>query len=147
MPAFLCTPTQCRIVKANEIQVCGEGKSVLVLLSDRGPDHHVTYAFFQVALICLFRSLDLDMLVCARTCPYQSWQNIAERIMSTMNFALMNVLLCRKELPSELELLLHNKKSLKEVRDVIENNPSVGVALIDAMQRVITVLSSRFMSM
>ena len=87
------------------------------------------------------------MLVCARTCPYQSWQNIAVRIMSTLNLGLMNVSWCGKELPSELEPLLRNKKTLTEVCDVIEQNPSVGEALVYAMQGVIATLSSRFMSM
>lgn len=94
-----------------------------------------------------FVSLDLDMLVCARTCPYQSWQNIAERVMSTRNLALINASLCRKEQPPELEPLLHNKKSLTEAHDVIEQNPSVREALVDPMQGVTTTLSSRFMSM
>ena len=87
------------------------------------------------------------MLVCARTCPYQSWQNIAARIMSTLNLGLMNVSWCGKELPPELEPLLRNKKTLTEVCDVIEQNPSVGEALVYAMQGVIATLSSRFMSM
>ena len=87
------------------------------------------------------------MLVCACTCPYQSWLNIAARIMSTLNPCLMNVPWCRKELPPELEPLLRNKKTLTEVCDVIEQIPSVGEALDDAMQEVIATLSSRFMSM
>lgn len=57
----------------------------VLVVSDGGPDHRITYASVQVALLCLFVYLDLDMLVVARTCPYQSWQNIAERIMSTLN--------------------------------------------------------------
>ena len=65
-------------------------KPILVIVSDGGPDHHITYVSVQVALIALMMELDLDMLICARTCPYQSWQNIAERIMSTLNLALMN---------------------------------------------------------
>ena len=78
-------------------------KSVFIIVSDGGPDHRVTYLSVKVAMISLFRALDLDMLVCVRTCPYQSWQNIAERIMSTLNLALMNVSLCRSELPGEHE--------------------------------------------
>ena len=63
-------------------------------------------------------SLDLDMLVVAWTCPYQSWQNIVECVMSTLILALMNVSLARKELPQDQERVIHNKKTLTEVREV-----------------------------
>ena len=45
-------------------------KPVLVVVSDGGPDHRITYASVQVALLCLFISL---MLVVGHTCPHQSW--------------------------------------------------------------------------
>lgn len=66
-------------------------KPVLVIVSDRGPDHHVTFGSVQVASVALFRAQDLDMLICVQTCPYQSWTNVAERIMSTLNLPLQNV--------------------------------------------------------
>ena len=62
----------------------------------------------QVAALTLFRALDLDMLVCMRTCPYQSWQDVAERIMPTLNLALQNVSLARM---SMLDRLVKNKHS------------------------------------
>ena len=101
------------LVKANY----GEAteKNVMVMVSDGGPDHRITFVSVQVALICLFMTLDLDMLVCARTCPYQSWQNMGERVMSTLNLALMNVSLSRSALSEEYEKLLksvHNGRSV-----------------------------------
>ena len=118
-----------------------------VLVSDGGPDHRITYASVQVALLCLFVSLDLDMLVVARTCPYQSWQNIAERIMSALNLALMNVSLARKELSPTLEPLICSKKTMADVRQLIATNPLVGNSLQDAMQPVLCTLSNRLSSM
>jgi len=48
----------------------------------------------KVAMILLLFELpDLDMLVCVCTCPYQSWQNVAERVISTLNLALSRSLL------------------------------------------------------
>ena len=73
-----------------------------MIVSDGGPDHRVTFAV-QVSCLTLFRALDLDMLICDRTCPYQSWTNIAERIMSTLNLALENVSLARSSMPSYFE--------------------------------------------
>ena len=62
-------------------------------------DRRVTFVSVQVAAVTLFRALDLDMLVYVRTCPYQSWQNVAERIMSTLNLAFQNVSLARTSMP------------------------------------------------
>ena len=72
---------------------------------------------------------------------------MAERIMSTLNLALMNVSLARKELPQDHEPLLRNKKNLTDVRQVISGNPVVGESLQDAMQEVLCTLSGRFSSM
>ena len=42
-------------------------KSILITISDGGPDHRVTFPSVKLALIALFRALDLDMLVSVRT--------------------------------------------------------------------------------
>lgn len=46
-------------------------KSILIILSDGGPDHRVCFGSVQVSMIALFIKLDLDMLVCMQMCPYQ----------------------------------------------------------------------------
>ena len=84
---------------------------ILMLVTDGGPDHRLTYASVKVALLSLFTSLDLDMLVAVRTCPYQSWTNLAERIMSTLNLALQNISLCRKEMSPETESRLKGEEN------------------------------------
>ena len=61
-------------------------------------------------------ALDLDMLVVAWMCPYQSWQNIVECVISKLNLALMNIALARKELEDQ-ERLIHSKKTLTEVTE------------------------------
>ena len=48
-------------------------KPILVTVSDGGPDHRITFVSVQLSLICLFISLNLDMLVVAQTCLYHSW--------------------------------------------------------------------------
>ena len=51
-------------------------QAVAVVVSDGGPDHRVTFGSVQVSALAMFRALDLDMVVFARTCPYQSWQRL-----------------------------------------------------------------------
>ena len=62
----------------------------------------------QVALLCLFLRVNCDILIAVSTCPYQSWTNPAERVMSVINLALQNTSLQRKEMSSEHEKLVKN---------------------------------------
>ena len=62
---------QCKILSSHS-----PDSFVLLLLSDGGPDHCLTFYSVQISLLCVFLQIDLDMLVAVRTCPYQSWQNI-----------------------------------------------------------------------
>lgn len=53
-------------------------KSMLFLYTDGGPDHRLTYASVQLALIALFQNLNLDILVAGTTAPHHSWRNPVE---------------------------------------------------------------------
>ena len=75
----------------------------MIILSDGGPDHRLCYGSVKVSMIALFLKLNLDMLVCMQMCPYQSWTNPAERVMSTLNLALQNVSLMRDKMDEEME--------------------------------------------
>ena len=72
------------------------------MYSDGGPDHRLTFGSVQVAIVCLFLRLNLDMIVAVRCAPHQSWTNLAERCMSILNLALQNVALQRESMPKEL---------------------------------------------
>ena len=122
-------------------------KSVLVIVSDGGPDHRVTFGAVKVASLYLFQTLDLDMLNCVRTCPYQSWQNLAEYVMSTLNLALQNVSLARSRTSPELEDFVKNKNTLSDVRDTISKNPNLTAALQDSMAAPPVTVAQRFLAM
>ena len=119
-------------------------KPVMVLVSDGGPDHRVTFKSVQVANLCMFMALDLDMLVCVRTFPYQSWQNIAERVMSTLNFALQNVSLARSSMTEPFESLVRNKNTMQNIHDAIQKKSELGGAIRDSMVHTKIVLGDRF---
>lgn len=87
----------------------------------------------KVASLGLFFSLDLDMLVCVRTCTYQSWQNVAKRVMSTLNLALQNVSLEQTRMVPEYERVVAHKKKLSDIRQVIQQYPELHGALQDSM--------------
>ena len=67
---------------ANILTAQVETKPVLFIYCYGGPDHRVTYISVKVALIALYRKLDLDYLCAMRTAPYHSYRNPVERIMS-----------------------------------------------------------------
>lgn len=71
----------------------GDVPLILLLYTDGGPDHRLTYYSVKVALICLFIDLDLDLLIAARTAPGHSWLNPVERVMSILNLAIQNIAL------------------------------------------------------
>lgn len=119
-------------------------KPILVVMSDGGPYHRVIFGSVKVADICAFRALDLDILVHVRTCPYQSWQNLAERAMSTLNFALQNVALSRSSMSSEFESLVSSKNTLSDVRGEIAKKPELADALQDAMASPMIAVGKRF---
>ena len=101
----------------------------------------------KVSSLTLFRALNLDMLICVRTCPYQSWQNLAERIMSTLNLALQNVSLAHTSMTHQCEQLVKNCNSLSDIRKMIQNHPDLCGALRDSISAPLINVGTRFGSM
>lgn len=135
------------MAKLIEMHGLMSSKHVLVIVSDGGPDHRVTFGSVQVSSLTLFHALDLDMLVCVRMCPYQSWTNIAECIMSTLNLALQNVSLARVSMGDHAESLVKNKNTLSEFREAIKRNPELASIFKDSMSVPILPVSRRFQAM
>ena len=71
----------------------------------------------QLALIAIFRMLDLDFLCAARTAPCHLWHNPVERVMSTLNLGLQCVGLMREKMDDTFESESSKCKSLKELRE------------------------------
>ena len=78
-------------------------KPILLVYSDGGPDHRVTYVSVKAAMIALFLKHNLDLLVAARTALNQSYRNPVERIMSILNLPLQGVGLMRQEMSDDME--------------------------------------------
>ena len=90
---------------------------VLLLYTDGGPDHSITFMTVILALLCLFLTGDLDFIIAARTCPQQSWKNCVEKIMCILNLAMYGVALVRAEMPDDMEEECRKaKKSMAGVR-------------------------------
>ena len=109
-----------------------------------GPDHRLTYASIQIALINLFLARDLDFLCAVRTPPYHSWKNPAERIMSILNIGLQYVGVMRKETESFEESLKHCN-NLSAIRSLGEKQPTLADEVRDALEPMKALLQGIFM--
>ena len=70
--------------------------NTLILFTDGGPEHLLTYESVRTALCVLFkRNPHIDALIAIRTAPGQSYMNPVERTMSLCNIGLSNLALSR----------------------------------------------------
>lgn len=121
-----------------------EGRPILFLYTDGGPDHRLTYLSVQLSLVALFRNLDLDFLCAARTAPYHSWRNPVERIMSILNMGLQSVGLMRTVCSSDIEGELTKCNSLTDIRKVAGTVPQLRSAVLDSVSPVKVLLTNVF---
>ena len=91
-------------------------RKAIFIYTDGGADHRLTFVSVQLALIALFLNLNLDFICAGRTCPYHSWRNPVERIMSTINLGCQCVGLMREEGPAQFEAAIKNANNLGQLR-------------------------------
>ena len=121
-----------------------EERKVLLLYSDGGPDHRVTYLSVQVSLIALFIKHNLDYLCAARTAPCHSWRNPVERIMSVLNLGLQCVGLMRKKMDDKFEDEATKCNSLAQLRVAAMHNSEFRSTALDSISSVKILLSQIF---
>lgn len=119
-------------------------KQILIRYTDGGPDHRTNFKSVQMSALCEFIALDLDMLVCARTAPSQSYHNPAERVMSTLNLGLQNVALERPCMPPQFELQVKSLSTLKSIRNAAERSKQLKTAYQSSMEEPVTFITERF---
>ena len=117
---------------------------LLLYYTDGGPDHRLTYLSVQVALIALFRRLDLDYLCAARTAPCHSRKNPVERVMSIFNLGLQSVGLMREDKGPEYEEIARKCNNLSDLRAAAEKNPEFKSLTLDSIASVKVLLTQLF---
>jgi hypothetical protein len=116
---------------------------ILLIYTDGGPDHRCTFGSVQIALICLFLHGNFDFLAAIRTAPYQSWTNPAERIMSILNLGLQGVAIQRDKLTPEMENVMGNLKTMKDIREAAKQIPNLKPELKASIQNIQEKLEQR----
>ena len=69
----------------------------------------------KLSLISLFIKLDLDYLLAARTAPYHSFRNPAERVISVLNLGLQSVGIAHSPMEGETEAIVSNCNSVAAI--------------------------------
>ena len=64
---------------------------ILVLYTDGGPEHRTNFLSVKIAAIALYKYLNLDMIVIARTAPGHSFSNPAEKVNCVLNLGLYTI--------------------------------------------------------
>ena len=118
---------------------------ILFLYTDGGPDHNLSHVGVQLSIIALFLYLDLDFICASRTCPYQSWRNPVERIMSILNIGLQCIGLMRELMSQENEKLSSRCNSLSDLRRVSKEYPDFVSAVADSLAPVKIMLTDIFL--
>lgn len=115
----------------------------LVLFTDGGADHNMTFLYVQCALLSLFRVLDLDILNVGRCAPNQSYINPAERCMSLLNLGLQG-LATERDHVGEFENIIKSCSSMKTLREKAKQQQGVKEMYLESLHAPINILESTF---
>lgn len=113
---------------------------VILRFSDGGTDQKNTLESVKCACICLFKELNLDMLIITICAPGNSWVNPAERIMSILNLGLQN---CAFECGDD-EGEFKSCSSMTQIRDHIEKKPQSKETWVSSVEPVQSTINKRF---
>jgi hypothetical protein len=117
------------------------GKYVLLKFTDGGTDQRNTLEAVKCASICLFKELDLDLLVLCRCAPGQSWKNPAERCMCLLNLGIQNCSLERHLLDDASEKEIKKCNGMSDLR---KRKESLGEKWQEAIAPVQEIMKDRF---
>ena len=128
-------------------------KPVLVMKSDGGGEHNLSFQSVQTAFVALFKrnSHNLDKIVAMNSAPYHSFVNEVERIMSIINLALYGVAIERPKIDEETypgeEDRFRRTKTIAELRKTGDRFPSMVKGFNEAVQPLFDVLMQRFVQL
>ena len=107
-------PTAKSALQYTGISDTASAKPILLIYTDDGPDHNYTLASNQLALICLFLQLDLDILQAVRTAKHHSWKTTSEQVNCILHLRLQAIQLMHQEMTPELEAVVMQQHTRHE---------------------------------
>ena len=101
------------------LRMKGINPTVLVLQTDGDPDHSLKRTAVQLALLAIFKELDVDHLVMLWCAPNGLVRNKVECSISVINLALAHVSVERGEMEELADGEVKNCSSMKSVHDLV----------------------------
>ncbi|XP_033753387.1 uncharacterized protein LOC117336839 [Pecten maximus] len=119
---------------------------ILMKFTDGGTDQRNNIESVKCATICLFRELNLDMIILGRCAPGHSYVNPAERVMSILNLGLQNVALQREVSDEESEKYFKRCNGMADMRELLNTKkPELKQSWIDVVEPVQSIIRNRFL--
>ena len=115
----------------------------LVLFTDGGADHNLTFLYVQCVLLALFKIGDFDILNVGRCAPYQSYINPAERVMSVLNIGLQGLALDRDH-AGVFENVLSSCKTMNSVRSKADQHVGLKEYYLKSIAKPRRIIESTF---
>ncbi len=103
-------------------------EAFVMVFTDGGPDHYISFLNVMISWLAYFISGGCDSLVVGRTVPTQSWTNLAERLMSVLDFTLSNCALSRDLMGDEFEKDMKKCNSMTSIRKLANKLDSTASA-------------------
>lgn len=88
---------------------------ILVMFSDGGGDHKLTFVSVQLGFLSLFIKYKLSHIVAGRCAPCQSYIDPVERVMSVLNLGLQSVGVMRQEMQSGFEKQISGLNTMADI--------------------------------
>ena len=117
---------------------------IIVHVHDGASDYNMTLGGALLAHLAEYVLTGADMVLSMRFCPYQSYNDPAERVMSLLNMGLQALALARSEMPAEMEDFMKTCSSMADVRKLAAEHPQVKSAVTKAMEEPIRLVAERF---
>lgn len=139
------TPFRHSAALAKLLTLHGDVPALLYKFTDGGTYQRNTLESVKCASVCLFRELNLDMLVLGRCAPGHSFINPAERVMSILNLGLQNVALERSPCGDEtMDKLVKQCNSMNDIRAKNTKHPGLKEAWQHCIAEVLRTVEKRF---
>ena len=137
-------PFRHAVAMIKEIKKMAKIPSILLKFSDGGTDQRNTLESVKCSSICIFKELNLDLLVAARCAPGQRWTNPAERVMSILNIGLQNCALERAAGDETIEQTIGKCSSMDDIRKLSATTCDLRDAWLASVAPCISAIQGRF---
>jgi len=121
---------------------------IFYLHTDGGGEHNLSFPSVQAAIVAFVREAKPDRGAWGNSCPYHSFGNEPERIMSILNLGMYGVAVARAKIDEEKfrgeESRFTRTKTISELRSTAKAFPQLREGLNDALKPVFELFYERF---